>query len=34
MGRMPEMRFVPGQEPRLRIDWFHRHLDHLVVEVS
>ncbi len=23
-----------GQEPRMRIDWFHRHLDHLVVEAS
>ncbi|MEA2576629.1 MAG: hypothetical protein QOD78_217 [Chloroflexota bacterium] len=34
VARMPAMRFVPGQEPRLRIDWFHRHLDHLVVEAS
>lgn len=29
---IPDFRVVAGQEPHLRIDWFHRHLDRLVVE--
>jgi len=29
---LPDFRVVAGQEPHLRIDWFHRHLDRLVVE--
>jgi pulcherriminic acid synthase len=29
---LPDFRIVAGQEPHLRIDWFHRHLDRLVVE--
>jgi cytochrome P450 len=32
LERMPEMRVVAGLEPRLRVDWFHRHVDRLVVE--
>ena len=31
LERWPALRFVPGQEPRLEIDWFHRHVDRLVV---
>jgi len=31
---LPDFRVVAGQEPHLRIDWFHRHLDRLVVEVA
>ena len=34
VARMPDLRFAAGREPRLRIDWFHRHLDHLVVVAS
>jgi cytochrome P450 len=34
LERLPEMRIVPGLEPRLRVDWFHRHVDRLVVEAS
>lgn len=34
LERLPEMRFVAGLEPRLRVDWFHRHVDRLVVEAS
>ena len=32
LERMPEVRVAPGQEPHLRIQWFHRYLDQLVVE--
>lgn len=32
LARTRDLRFVPGQEPHLAIDWFHRHLDRLVVE--
>ncbi len=32
LERMPDLRIADGQEPHLRIDWFHRHLDRLVVE--
>jgi cytochrome P450 len=31
---LPAFRVVAGQEPHLRIDWFHRHLDRLVVEAA
>jgi len=34
LERMPDLRFADGPEPRLHIDWFHRHLDQLVVEAS
>jgi cytochrome P450 len=34
LERLPEMRMVAGLEPRLRVDWFHRHVDRLVVEAS
>ena len=34
LARMPDLRIADGPQPRLRIDWFHRHLDHLVVEAS
>jgi pulcherriminic acid synthase len=34
LARSPDVRIAPGLEPRLRIDWFHRHLDRLVVEVG
>ncbi len=27
----PDLRLVPGKEPHMAIDWFHRHLDGLVV---
>jgi cytochrome P450 len=33
LERIPDMRVVEGHESDLRIDWFHRHLDHLVVDV-
>ena len=32
LERMPDVRVAPGQEPHLRIQWFHRYLDRLVVE--
>jgi pulcherriminic acid synthase len=32
LERRPGLRLAEGPEPRLRIDWFHRHLDGLVVE--
>ena len=32
--RYPDLRIPAGREPRLRVDWFHRHVDHLVVEVA
>ncbi|HYN69485.1 MAG TPA: cytochrome P450, partial [Candidatus Eisenbacteria bacterium] len=31
---IPDFRVVAGKEPNLRIDWFHRHLDRLVVEAG
>jgi pulcherriminic acid synthase len=34
LERLPEMRIVAGLEPRLRVDWFHRHVDRLVIEAS
>jgi pulcherriminic acid synthase len=34
LERKPELRIVPGQEPRMRIDWFHRHVDRLIVGAS
>lgn len=33
LERMPDLR-VAGEAPHLRIDWFHRHLDRLVVKAS
>ena len=32
LQRYPVLRAAPGLEPELRIDWFRRHLDRLVVE--
>lgn len=32
LKRIPEIEFVPGLEPTMRVDWFHRHLDRLVVQ--
>jgi len=32
LERMPAVRLAPGHEPHLRISWFHRYLDQLVVE--
>jgi pulcherriminic acid synthase len=32
LDRMPNLRIAEGHEPHLRIDWFHRHVDGLVVE--
>lgn len=32
LQRRPGLRIADGHQPRLRIDWFHRHLDGLVVE--
>lgn len=32
LARLPEVRVVPGLEPHLRIQWFHRYLDRLVVQ--
>ena len=32
LARRPEPRFVSGQEPHLAVDWFHRHVDRLVIE--
>ncbi len=32
LERMPDLRVAAGPEPHLRIDWFHRPLDRLVVE--
>jgi cytochrome P450 len=32
LERLPELEFVPGSEPTMRVDWFHRHLDGLVVQ--
>jgi cytochrome P450 len=34
LERIPAMRVVDGHESDLRIDWFHRHLDRLVVDVD
>jgi cytochrome P450 len=34
LARSPNLRITPGQEPRLAIDWFHRHLDRLVVDLA
>ena len=34
LAAMPELRAVRGMEPKLQVDWFHRHLDRLVVERS
>lgn len=34
LERMPDLRVAAGREPHLRIDWFHRHLDRLVVEAA
>jgi len=31
-ARLPDLRIVPEQEPHMRVDWFHRHVDRLVVE--
>jgi pulcherriminic acid synthase len=31
---LPDFRVIAGREPKLRIDWFHRHLDRLVVEAA
>lgn len=32
LQRLPEIEFVPGSEPTMRVDWFHRHVDRLVVQ--
>ena len=32
LERVPDLRVAPGTEPHLRIVWFHRYLDGLVVE--
>jgi cytochrome P450 len=32
LARFPELELVPGLEPTMRVDWFHRHLDRLVVQ--
>jgi len=32
LSRMPAVYVAPGMEPHLRIQWFHRYLDRLVVE--
>lgn len=34
LERMPRLRVAPGLEPHLRIDWFHRHVDRLIVEAG
>jgi cytochrome P450 len=34
LERLPDMRFAPGLEPNMRIDWFHRHVDRLVVHAG
>jgi pulcherriminic acid synthase len=34
LERAPNMRVTAGHEPHLRIDWFHRHLDELVVDLG
>lgn len=34
LDRYPALAFLPGQQPRMQVDWFHRHLDHLRVAVS
>jgi pulcherriminic acid synthase len=34
LERLPEMRLAAGLEPHLRVDWFHRHVDRLVVEAG
>lgn len=34
LARRPGLRIAPGQEPKLQIDWFHRHVDRLVVEAA
>jgi pulcherriminic acid synthase len=34
LERTPRLRYAAGDRPRLRIDWFHRHLDSLVVEAD
>jgi len=32
LERIPDLRIADGHEPHMQIDWFHRHLDRLVVE--
>lgn len=32
--RTPGLRVASGAEPRMQIDWFHRHVDQLVVEMA
>jgi pulcherriminic acid synthase len=34
LARSPDLRITPGREPHLSIDWFHRHLDRLIVDVG
>jgi len=34
LDRYRELAFLPGQQPRLQVNWFHRHLDHLRVSVT
>ncbi|MEO6206421.1 MAG: cytochrome P450 [Candidatus Limnocylindrales bacterium] len=34
LERYPKLRLAPGAEPRLTIDWFHRYVDRLVVDVA
>jgi len=32
LARYPQVRVASGQEPHLRVQWFHRYLDRLIVE--
>ena len=34
LERYPDLRLASGAEPRLTIDWFHRYVDRLVVDVG
>jgi hypothetical protein len=34
LDRFPELRLAEGPPPSLRVDWFHRHVDRLVVETG
>ena len=32
LDRYMDLRLAPGLEPTLQIDWFHRHLDRLIMD--
>jgi pulcherriminic acid synthase len=34
LDRYSDVRVPAGLEPRLQVDWFHRHVDRLVVDVA